>query len=209
MNDLLKGLNLYLVGMMGAGKTTVGRLLAASLGYGFLDSDEVITKAAGKTVNQIFTEDGEETFRQLESDVLGQICAFTRLTVATGGGIILKRENWSYLRQGLVVWLDVPVAELERRLQEDTTRPLLRNSSPRKGSFPGAVAPGNVPHEFRSDVLQNTELEEKLMSLMETRYQLYSQCDLKITIEAGETPAEIAQRIIQDIPSVLKDPDSN
>jgi shikimate kinase len=177
MNDLLKGLNLYLVGMMGAGKTTVGRLLAESLGYGFLDSDEVITKATSKSINQIFTEDGEDAFRQLESDVLGQICAFTRLTVATGGGIILKRENWSYLRQGLVVWLDVPVAELERRLREDATRPLL----------------------------QNTELQEKLQSLIETRYPLYSQCDLKITIEAGETPADTAQRIIQDIPSVLKD----
>jgi shikimate kinase len=181
MNDLLKGLNLYLVGMMGAGKTTVGRLLARDLGYGFLDSDDVITKAAGKSINQIFTEDGEDAFRQLESDVLGQICAFTRLTIATGGGIILKRENWSYLRQGLVVWLDVPVAELERRLREDTTRPLL----------------------------QDTGLEEKLVSLMETRYPLYSQSDLKITIQAGETPADIAQRIIRDIPSVLKNPDNN
>jgi shikimate kinase len=195
MKDLLKGLNLYLVGMMGAGKTTVGRLVAESLGYGFLDSDDVITQAAGKSINQIFAEDGEDAFRQLESDVLGQICAFTRLTVATGGGIILKRENWSYLRQGLVVWLDVPVAELERRLQADTTRPLLHNTSPR--------------NEFRSELLQNTRLEEKLISLVETRYPLYSQSDLKITIEAGETPAEIAQRIIQDIPSVLKDPDSN
>ncbi|GAX35750.1 shikimate kinase [Nodularia sp. NIES-3585] len=176
MSSLLQGVNLYLIGMMGAGKTTVGQLLAKHLGYRFLDTDSVITQSAGKSINQLFAEEGEAAFRQLESDVLAQVCAYTQLTVATGGGIVLRRENWSYLHHGLIVWLDVPVELLFTRLAEDTTRPLLQDADP-KG---------------------------KLRSLLEQRTPLYSQADLKITVKAEETPEEIANRIIEAIPSVLK-----
>lgn len=178
MSNLLKGVNLYLIGMMGAGKTTVGKILAYHLGYRFLDTDDVITQSTGKSINQIFAEEGEAAFRQLESDVLGQICAYTQLTIATGGGIVLRRENWSYLHHGLVVWLDVPVELLYNRLAEDTTRPLLQDSDP-KG---------------------------KLRSLLEERTPLYSQADLKITVREEETPEEIAHRVIEAIPTVLKIP---
>ena len=78
MIDLLKGVNLYLIGMMGVGKTTVGKLLAQEVGYRFVDTDEIIVKAVGKSINEIFTENGEADFRQLESDVLGQVCAYTK-----------------------------------------------------------------------------------------------------------------------------------
>jgi shikimate kinase len=178
--DRLKGLNLYLIGMMGAGKTTVGRLLAKHLQYGFLDTDDVITKAAGKNITQIFASEGEAAFRQLESDVLQQVCAYTKLTIATGGGIILKRENWSFLQQGLVIWLDVPLDLLMERLAEDTTRPLLQDADP-KG---------------------------KLQSLLEQRTSLYAQADLRISVKSGETPENIAQNIIDAIPSVLKSDNS-
>ncbi|MBE9198238.1 MULTISPECIES: shikimate kinase [unclassified Nodularia (in: cyanobacteria)] len=176
MSSLLQGVNLYLIGMMGAGKTTVGQLLANHLGYRFLDTDDVITQSAGRSINQLFAEEGETAFRQLESDVLAQVCAYTRLTVATGGGIVLRPENWSYLHHGLVVWLDVPVELLYTRLAEDTTRPLLQDADP-KG---------------------------KLRSLLEQRTPLYSQADLKITVREAETPEEIAHRVIEAIPSVLK-----
>ncbi|TAF11284.1 MAG: shikimate kinase [Nostocales cyanobacterium] len=176
MSNLLRGVNLYLVGMMGAGKSTLGRLLAKNFGYGFVDTDDVIVKAAGKSINQIFTDQGETAFRQLESAVLAQVCAYTKLTIATGGGIVLRQENWGYLRHGLIVWLDVPVEILLKRLAEDETRPLLQDSNP----------------------------EAKLRSLLEQRQPLYSQADLQITVTGVETPEEIVIRIVEAIPSVLK-----
>ncbi|OUL22366.1 shikimate kinase [Nostoc sp. RF31YmG] len=178
MSSLLQGVNLYLIGMMGSGKTTVGRLLAKHLGYGFVDTDDVIVQAAGKSINKLFAESGEAVFRQLESDVLAQICAFTKLTIATGGGIVMRQENWSYLHHGLIVWLDAPVELLYSRLQEDSTRPLLQDIDP----------------------------QGKLRSLLEQRQRLYSQADLHITISAGETPEQIATRVVAAIPSILKKP---
>lgn len=85
MNERLQGINLYLIGMMGAGKTTLGRMLARELRYGFVDTDDLLEKAAGKTINQLFAEEGEAAFRQLESQILAQVCAFTKLIIATGG----------------------------------------------------------------------------------------------------------------------------
>jgi shikimate kinase (EC 2.7.1.71) len=103
--DLLRGVNLYLVGMMGAGKTTVGRILAKKLKYHFFDTDAVIAQVANQSIADIFAEQGEEAFRELETQVLGQLSAYTNLIVATGGGIILRLTNWSYLHHGIVVWL--------------------------------------------------------------------------------------------------------
>lgn len=177
MINVLKGVNLYLVGMMGVGKTTVGKLLAEEIGYRFVDTDEVIVKAAGKSINEIFAENGEAEFRQLESDVLAQVCAYTKLVIATGGGIVMQQHNWSYLHHGLIVWLDVPVQIILQRLAEDDTRPLLQDDP-----------------------------ESKLRSLLEQRQPMYSQADLHITINAAETPEEIATRILATIPSILKTP---
>jgi shikimate kinase len=87
VSSLLQGVNLYLIGMMGAGKTTVGQLLAKQLGYVFVDTDEIIAQAAKKSISEIFATEGEAEFRQIESDVLAQVCAHTKLTVATGGGM--------------------------------------------------------------------------------------------------------------------------
>jgi shikimate kinase len=178
-NDLLKGVNLYLIGMMGAGKTTVGQLLAQHLNYRFLDTDTVIEQAAGDTITKIFAEVGEAAFRQLESQVLSQVCAVTNLVIATGGGIVINQENWSYLHHGLIVWLDVPVDVLYTRLAEDTTRPLLQDPDPKA----------------------------KLKFLIEQRQPRYAQADVQITVSEGETPEQIATRILEKIPSVLKPKD--
>ncbi|MBE9128642.1 MULTISPECIES: shikimate kinase [unclassified Coleofasciculus] len=176
MKDLLKGINIFLVGMMGVGKTTVGRLLATELGYHFFDTDTLIEQVAGKTINEIFAEDGEEAFRQLESQVLSELSAHTKLTIATGGGIVLRHMNWSYLHQGLIIWLDAPVKVLLDRLQDDATRPLLQTADP-------------------ASVLQ---------TLLDKRRRLYGEADLHIQVSANETPEEIASRVMAAIPSVLK-----
>ena len=91
--QLLQGVNLYLVGMMGAGKTTVGNLLAQRLGYSFLDTDNLISQAAGKSINEIFATEGEAVFRELETNVLSEVSSYKNLTIATGGGIVVSQFN--------------------------------------------------------------------------------------------------------------------
>lgn len=173
---MLKGLNIYLIGMMGAGKTTVGRELATQLGYRFFDTDTLIEQAARQTINDIFVNSGEDAFRQIETQVLAEISAYTRLAIATGGGIVLRRENWSYLHHGLIVWLDAPVELLIARLADDTSRPLLQDPDP----------------------------ATRLQTLLDQRQRLYAQADIQITLNAGETPAQVATRVIESIPQVLK-----
>lgn len=172
----LKGINIFLVGMMGVGKTTVGEQLATELGYRFVDTDALIEQVAGKTISNIFVEGGEENFRQLETKVLSEVSAYQKLVIATGGGIVLRNLNWSYLRYGLVVWLDAPVEVLVERLQGDLTRPLL----------------------------QQTDPAQALQTILGKRKSLYAQADLQISINAEDTPEEITSRIIAEIPSVLK-----
>ena len=162
--------------MMGAGKTTVGRLLAAELGYRFLDTDNLIEQIAGRSINEIFATSGEAGFRDLESQVLAEVCAYKNLVAATGGGIVLRQKNWSYLRHGIVVWLDVPVEQLYARLQGDTARPLLQNPDPLG----------------------------KLRSLLDQRQPLYAQADVRISIAAGETPEQLVPLVFEEIRKIIK-----
>lgn len=124
MNNLLQGLNIYLIGMMGSGKTTIAQALAQKLKYRFLDTDQIIEAIARKPITQIFQTEGEAYFRQLETKVLAELSVYTRSVIATGGGIIQQQINWSYLRHGLIIWLDVDLAILKKRLAQDETRPL-------------------------------------------------------------------------------------
>ena len=125
MDNLLKGLNIYLVGMMGSGKTTIGKYLAKDFGYRFLDTDTMIETIASKPISGIFQDEGEAYFRDLETKVLAELSVYTRSVISTGGGIIQEQLNWSYLRHGLVVWLDVDIEILQKRLATDKTRPLI------------------------------------------------------------------------------------
>lgn len=124
MNNLLQGVDVYLIGMMGVGKSTIGKILAQKLQYRFFDTDTLIEQVAGKTIPQIFATEGEAYFRDLETQVLKEVSVYTRSAIATGGGIIQKPINWSYLRQGLVVWLDVDIQILQQRVSQDQNRPL-------------------------------------------------------------------------------------
>ncbi|MEG4345293.1 shikimate kinase [Microcoleus sp. A003_D6] len=174
--DWLRGVNIYLVGMMGAGKTTVGRILARELKYRFFDTDELIVRVANQSIAEIFDREGEEAFRELETKILGELCAYKNSVVATGGGIVARSVNWGYLHYGIVVWLDVPVDRLYNRLGSDTARPLLREG----------------------------ELKSKLQSLLNERERFYAQADVRVCIRGGERPEEVARRAIEEIQKVIK-----
>ena len=178
MEDLLKGLNIYLVGMMGTGKSTLAKIIEEIMNYRSLDSDDIIEQLAGTSISDIFAEMGETEFRKLETQVLSKIAVQTRTVVATGGGIILSKDNWYYLRQGLTIWLDVPTPLLVDRLRSDTKRPLL----------------------------QNVDLETKLGQLLQQRRSLYKEADLHFQINTARPPRAVAEDIIATIPSVLRKP---
>lgn len=176
MENILRSLNVYLIGMMGSGKTTVGKLLAEKLQYRFLDTDSLIENVTNKTINQIFAEEGETYFRELESQILAEVSTYIRTIIATGGGIVLKQENWSYLHHGMIIWLDTPVEVLVKRLAEDETRPLL----------------------------QKGDLSDNLTNLIAQRQSLYQQADITISVKSNQTPNDIVEQIIKLIPSKLK-----
>jgi shikimate kinase len=121
--------HLALVGLMGAGKSTVGRECASRLARPFVDTDEVIVDTSPYTsIDEIFAAGGEQLFRKHERVVVADVCASPEpLVIACGGGAVLDRENRRALRaSSVVVWLRAPVAELVRRCGDGATRPLLR-----------------------------------------------------------------------------------
>jgi shikimate kinase len=114
---------------MGSGKTTVGRLVAAKLGYRFLDLDVLITENAGKSIREIFAEDGEETFRRIESDTLYSVREMNRLVIATGGGAPVRQENQEFFENlAVTFYLEVDFPEFLKRTGRDHGRPLLDRS---------------------------------------------------------------------------------
>ncbi|KAG2665478.1 hypothetical protein I3760_15G009800 [Carya illinoinensis] len=128
----LNGRSIFLLGMMGSGKTTVGRVLSEALGYSFVDSDAHVEQAMGGTsVAQIFKQHGESFFRDHESEALRKLSLAPRQVVATGGGVVVRPINWKFMRQGITVFLDVPLDALARRIAAVGTdsRPLLHFDS--------------------------------------------------------------------------------
>ena len=178
LKERLSGRSIYLIGMMGSGKTSTGRPLAKRLGYGFVDADAVIEQVAGCAIPEIFERDGEDGFRSIESQVLNAISQRHSLVVATGGGVVTKPENWGQLHSGIVVWLDVDRAQLIERLRDDATqRPLLQQPDP----------------------------EAALDALLQERRPLYDEADLTVVIK-DESADAVADGILQLLPGLLKDP---
>ena len=116
-------MNIYLIGMMGTGKSTVGELLTKKLDYPFVDLDKNIEKYAGKSITKIFDNDGEENFRILESE---QLRFYSNSVIACGGGIIKREENCTFMKEnGKIVLLTASIPELSKRIIEPDSRPLL------------------------------------------------------------------------------------
>lgn len=117
-----------LVGMMGVGKSTVGRLLARRLGRPFLDTDALVEQRAGRSVRDLIVGEGEPAFRQVEAEVLAEVLASERpAVVAAAGGVVLREDNRTVLREcaGKVVWLSAPMEVLVARVRSGKHRPLL------------------------------------------------------------------------------------
>jgi shikimate kinase len=124
--DNQKNSPVFLVGFMGAGKTTVGRALAEYLEYAFLDLDQLIEERSGSSVQTIFAELGEPEFRRLEHDAIRACTGLSRSVIALGGGAYASEENRSLVRtMGKAIWLDCPLETCLRRIGGDKSRPLL------------------------------------------------------------------------------------
>lgn len=123
--------NLYLVGMMGAGKTTVGRLMARRLKLRFLDSDQEIEARCGVKIPLIFEIEGEDGFRAREAQVIEELCALRGIVLATGGGAVLSASSRRHLSaNGIVVYLRARPEDLYGRVRHDKNRPLLATADP-------------------------------------------------------------------------------
>lgn len=165
---------LLLVGFMGSGKSTVGRLLARRLGWTFLDIDEVVASREGRSVARIIADDGEPYFRRLEHDATMEQSEQDRVVIATGGGWPVVPGRLEALGAGAAsVWLDVPVEELVTRLAgSEAVRPLLREGTS----------------------------EARIRSLLERRRSFYRRAT--VTVDGSGAPEEVTERILDAIPGL-------
>ena len=153
--------SIVMVGLMGCGKSAVGRRLAAKLGLPFVDADEEIEKAAGKSIEDIFAEHGEAYFRNGERKVIARLLRSGPQVLATGGGAFMSEETRRAIAEsGISVWLRADLPILMRRVVKRDNRPLLKTGDP----------------------------EAVMRELMDTRYPVYAKAD--ITVESREAPHE-------------------
>lgn len=124
--------NIFLVGLMGSGKTTIGRALAKRLNLRFVDADHEIEARTGASIPLIFEIEGEASFRQREADVIRDLSAQQGIVLATGGGAVLNEQSRRYLRErGTVIYLRASVASILQRTSHDRNRPLLQTADPK------------------------------------------------------------------------------
>lgn len=164
--------NVYLIGFMGAGKSTVGRILGEALGMEFLDTDRLIVERTGLPIPEIFSRFGEEYFRTLEREVIEEITGKRGLVVALGGGAPMDDENWCRLQEsGVTVYLRESPEVLAARLADDDTRPLL------------------VGHSGEAR-------KERIRSLLASREPRYLEAEVVVECR-GRRPEEIAADVLR------------
>ena len=177
LKEKLGGRNIFLIGMMGSGKSQTGPNLAKLINYAFVDTDDVIEKASKQSISSIFEKEGEKVFRSIEKQVLQEISQHHSLVIATGGGLVTVPENWGVLHQGIVIWLDLDVTRSIRRLESDNKkRPLLKDN-----------------------------LSKTFTHIYDSRKPIYLESDLRIEVE-DHSPNEVATLIAERLPSILITP---
>ena len=178
LKEKLGGRNIFLIGMMGSGKSQTGPVLAKMINYAFVDTDDVIEKASKQSISSIFEKDGEKVFRDVEKKVLKEISQHHSLVIATGGGLVTLSENWGILHQGIVIWLDLDLKRSIERLESDNKkRPLLLGD----------------------------DLAKNFSQIYESRKPIYLESDLRIEVE-DQSAYEVATMIAEHLPSILIDP---
>ncbi|MGH7800594.1 MAG: shikimate kinase [Thermodesulfobacteriota bacterium] len=165
--------NIFLIGFMGAGKTTVGKILAKKLKLTFIDLDEVIEKELNLTIQEIFSRYGEDFFRDAETKALRSIADKDRHVVAAGGGVVLRKENWQIMKaNGFTVYLRAPAEVLWSRVKNNTSRPLLQVENP----------------------------FERVCELLSKRIPLYEKADFSVDTE-NISPEGVAEKIREEMKS--------
>ncbi len=131
--QIFKTMNIFIVGPMGSGKSTVGKIISDELFLSFLDTDEEIETRTGASIDWIFDLEGEDGFRKRESSILQDMAKRNSIVLSTGGGIILSEENRELLSsRGTVFYLSTPISVQLERTAKDKDRPLLKNGDPEK-----------------------------------------------------------------------------
>lgn len=161
---------IVLVGMMGAGKTAIGRSLSGVLGVPFLDSDLEIVEAAQASIAEIFERDGEAFFREREAEVIARLLSSGPCVLSTGGGAFLaERNRISIAEYGTSVWLDATLELLWERVRHKDTRPLLRTSDPKSTleQIFGQRTPIYEKAQLRIQVQESASIEETTMQVVD------------------------------------------
>ena len=168
---ITEGRFIVLVGLMGAGKTTLGRRIAPELGLPFIDSDSEVEKAAGCTIGEIFKNSGEKIFRDVERRVMLRLLSQSPAVIGSGGGSFMDVDTRNHIRKkGTSIWLRADLELLYRRARRRTHRPLLNNDDPRK----------------------------TLMRLMKERYADYQKADLIFDV-TEEPPDKMAIKLVETL----------
>lgn len=169
--------SIFLVGMMGAGKTTIGRALALKLGRPFVDTDRILVERTGVPIATIFEIEGEAGFRRRESSVLAEIACEPGRVVATGGGIVLDPANREAMRAaGTVVYLRARIESLWERVRHDSARPLLATPQPREKLAELLLQRDPLYHEAAHLVVDTgpqsaASLVNRIAAALEARYE--------------------------------------
>jgi shikimate kinase len=173
VRERLENRPIVLIGLMGAGKTSVGRRLAEKLGLAFVDADHEIEEAAGKSISDIFAEHGEIYFREGERRVIARLLGNGRQVLATGGGAYMNDETRALIKaKGVSVWLKAPLDLLMKRVMKRQDRPLLKTSDP----------------------------EAAMRNLIDKRYPVYAEADVMVEsrdVQHGQMVNDVIRALAQ------------